>query len=321
MREDVSPLRTGEGTDPGSTQPAPSTPGAGRDPGWTPAAEPTLAASAAPAPAALALAPAATPGSTPAELKASRRRLVLDGIGIMVTAGGFGLVYGLAARAAGFSPLEAGAMSVIVFAGASQFAAVGYVLGGFPWLGVVLLTGFLNARHLLYSAALAPYLAERPRPYRAAMAHLLTDEAFALSIAHFRRLGRADLWGYWWAAIATTFIPWNVMTLIGVLVGGQIPDPGAYGLDVIFPAAMAGLAVGLVSGRRELVAALTGVIVGVGVALAWDPAAGILAGGLIGPAAGLLTPPGRGDHRHEAQIVFTPTMDDPSLDHRHERAR
>src|SRR3990170_8512089 len=237
---------------------------------------------------------------TEAEVAASRRRLRLDGLGIIASVSGFGLVYGLAARAAGFSPLEASAMSVLVFAGAAQFAAIGYVLGGFSWLGVVFLTAFLNARHLLYGAALAPYLADQPRPLRALMAHLLTDEAFALSIAHFRRIGRADMWGYWWAAIVTTFIPWNIATLVGVVVGGQIPDPSQFGLDVVFPAAMAGLAVGLVTGRRELVAALVGSVVGVAVGLAWDPAAGILVGGLLGPAVGLATPPGRDDHRAHA---------------------
>ena len=165
-------------------------------------------------------------------------------------------------------------MSVLVFAGASQFAAVGYVLGGFSWLGIVALTSFLNARHVLYAAALAPYVADRPRALRAVMAHVLTDEAFALSIAHFRRIGRADLWGYWWAAIVTTFIPWNVSTILGSVVGGHIPDPSRFGLDVIFPAAMGGLAVGLVTGRRELVAAIVGAVAAVGVGLAWDPAAG-----------------------------------------------
>ncbi|MEW5991153.1 MAG: AzlC family ABC transporter permease [Chloroflexota bacterium] len=250
--------------------------------------------------------------ATPTEVNASRRRLVLDGLGIIATAGGFGLVYGLAARGAGFSPLETSAMSVIVFAGAAQFAAVGYVLGGFSWLGVVLLTAFLNARHVLYSAALAPYLADRPRPLRAVLAHLLTDEAFALSIAHFRRVGRADLWGYWWAAIVTTFIPWNLATLAGVLIGGQIPDPSRFGLDVIFPAAMAGLAVGLVTGRRELVAAISGAVIGVAVGLAWDPAAGIMAGGLLGPLLGLLVPAGRGAHRREASIDLAATLDAPS---------
>jgi len=237
------------------------------------------------------------------ELRASRRRLMVDGLGIIVSASGFGLVYGLTARTAGFSPLEAGAMSVFVFAGAAQFAAVGYVAGGFSWLAVVLLTGFLNARHFLYAAALAPYLADRPRPVRAVLAHVLTDEAFALAIAHFRRIGRGDLWGYWWAAIVVTFIPWNIATLVGVLIGGAIPDPARFGLDVIFPAAMAGLAVGLLTGRRELVAALVGGVVAVAVSLVWDPAAGVLAGGLLGPLVGLLAVRVESDGP-EAQIVF-----------------
>ncbi len=230
----------------------------------------------------------ATPDRT--AVRASRRRLVIDGLGISVGAIGFGFVYGLSARAAGFSLLEASAMSVIVFAGAAQFAAVGYVVGGFSWPGVVVLTAFINARHILYSAALAPYLAGRSRPLRAVLAHLLTDEAFALSLAHFRRLGRADLWGYWWAAIVTTFIPWNLATVAGVLAGGQIPDPTRLGLDVIFPAAMGGLAVGLIAGRRDLVAAIAGATIGVAVGLAWDPAAGFLAGGLLGPLVGLAVP-------------------------------
>lgn len=237
------------------------------------------------------------------ELRASRRRLMVDGLGIIVSASGFGLVYGLTARTAGFSPLEAGAMSVFVFAGAAQFAAVGYVAGGFSWLAVVLLTGFLNARHFLYAAALAPYLADRPRPVRAVLAHVLTDEAFALAIAHFRRIGRGDLWGYWWAAIVVTFIPWNIATLVGVLIGGAILDPARFGLDVIFPAAMAGLAVGLLTGRRELVAALVGGVVAVAVSLVWDPAAGVLAGGLLGPLVGLLAVRVESDGP-EAQIVF-----------------
>ncbi|HTK44719.1 MAG TPA: AzlC family ABC transporter permease [Patescibacteria group bacterium] len=236
----------------------------------------------------------------------SRRRLLLDALGIMVSAGGFGLVYGLSARTAGFSPLEASAMSVLVFAGASQFVAVGYVLGGFSWLAIVLLTAFLNARHLLYAAALAPYLADKPRPLRALMAHVLTDEAFALAVAHFRRIGRADVPGYWLGAILSTFIPWNLATLVGVTVGGSIPDPARLGLDVIFPAAMGGLAVGLITGRRELVAAVAGAVIGVAIGLAWDPAAGIIAGGLIGPVLGMAVRARAGEHAREGQLAFGP---------------
>lgn len=224
------------------------------------------------------------------DLAAARRRLVVDGLGIIASTAGFGFVYGVTAGANHFSLAEAVAMSVIVFAGAAQFAAIGYVAGGFPWIGVVLLTAFLNARHLLYSAALAPWLADRPRPQRAVMAHVLTDEAFALSLAHFRRLGRADPWGYWFAAIGTTFIPWNLATIAGLLVGSSLPEPERFGLDIVFPAAMAGLALALVSGRREAVAAIVGALAAVAISLASDPAAGVVAGGILGPLAALAMP-------------------------------
>jgi len=224
------------------------------------------------------------------DLTASRRRLATDAIGIAVSAIGFGFVYGLSAREAGFSLVETMAMSVIVFAGAAQFAAVGYVASGLAWPGILLLTALLNARHLLYSASLSPWLRSVPLARRAVMAHLLTDEAYALTMAHFKRIGRTDERGYWIAAVGATFIPWNLATLAGALLGGGIPEPGRLGIDIIFPAAMVGLAVGLVTGRRELVAAIVGAGVAVIVALATGLAIGIIAGGVIGPAVGMLVP-------------------------------
>lgn len=211
-------------------------------------------------------------------------------IGIVVSAAGFGLVFGLTARGAGFSVVETAAFSAIVFAGASQFLAAGMVAAGFGWPAIVLLAGLVNARHLLYAASLAPWLRARPRRERAAMAHVLTDESFALSLVHFRRLGRADRGGYWLAAIGGVFIPWNLATLLGYLGGRAVPDPGMFGLDVVFPAAMAGLAVGLATGRREVVALGAGVVVALAVGLVVDPRVGVVAGGLLGPAAGLAVP-------------------------------
>jgi predicted branched-subunit amino acid permease len=209
----------------------------------------------------------------------------------MVGAIGFGFVFGLSARTSGgFSPIEAMAFSLIAFAGAAQFAAVGFVARGLGWPAIAFFTLLLNARHLLYSAALAPWFRGRSLVERAVAAHLLTDEAFALTIAHFRRIGRFDAFGYWWAAIATTLIPWNLATLAGVLLGSAIVDPQALGIDVIFPAAMGGLAVTLVTGRRELIAAVAGGSVGVGASVVWDPTIGVIAGGVAGPFAGLLVP-------------------------------
>jgi branched chain amino acid efflux pump len=237
------------------------------------------------------------------DLPTARRQLLLDTAGIAVSVIGFGLVFGLAARNAGYSPLEASAMSVLVFAGAAQFAAVGYVAAGLPWAPIIVLTFMLNARHLLYSASLAPRLRQRPFAQRALMAHVLTDEAFALAAAHFHRLGRVDPGGYWIGAVLGVFIPWNLATIAGGLLGGAIPDPTSLGLDVVFPAAMAGLAVGLTTGRRELVAAGSGAAIGVLLSLLVGSAMGVVAGGLVGPLAGMLVPSGGGGLQPDSDVT------------------
>ena len=250
-------------------------------------------------------------------LRAARHRLLLDTAGIVASIIAFGFVFGLAAREAGLSPLEACAMSLLCFAGAAQFAALGYVAAGLPWLPILVLTAALNARHLLYSASLASGLRQvASRPHRAAMAHFLTDEAFALTAAHFHRLGAPDALGYWIAAVVGVYIPWNLATLAGVLLGGAIVDPSLQGgaivepsllgLDIVFPAAMAGLAVGLVTGRRELVAAGAGGALGVIASLVLGPGIGIVVGGLLGPLAGMDDPEGRTHLAPESDVSGQP---------------
>ncbi len=59
---------------------------------------------------------------------------------------------------------------------------------------------------------------------------------------------------------------------------------------------MAGLAVGLATGRREVVAGGAGILVALAVGLLVDPRAGVFAGGVLGPVAGLLVP------RHDAAV-------------------
>lgn len=246
-------------------------------------------------------------------LRAERRRLLVDSLGIALAVAAFGFIFGLSAREAGLSVLEASAMSLLVFAGASQFAAVGYLAVGVSWPAIVVLTFLLNARHLLYAASLAPRLRVVPRGRRAAMAHVLTDEAFALSAAHFHRLGRVDLPGYWLAALVGIFIPWNIATLAGALLGTAIPDPYGLGLDIVFPAAMAGLAVGLVTGRREFVAAGAGALFGVALSLAFGPSLGIVAGGLLGPALALLVPERGSPVQPDSDLAGVPVAVDEAV--------
>jgi 4-azaleucine resistance transporter AzlC len=230
--------------------------------------------------------------STPPALTVheARRLLLLDAAGIGASIAAFGVVYGLAARNAGLSPVEAMSMSLLPFAGASQFAALGYLDQGLSWTVIAGFTALLNARHLLYGAALGPHLAGVPAGQRAVMAQLLTDEAFALSTAHFARAGRVDVAGYWIAAVLATYVPWNLGTAVGAIAGDAMPDPSRLGLDVIFPASMAGLAVALATGRREMTAAAVACGVSLTLALAAGPGVGIVAGGLIGPAVALVLP-------------------------------
>jgi 4-azaleucine resistance transporter AzlC len=222
-------------------------------------------------------------------LRASRRRVAVDGLGIAASAFAFGVVFGLAARQAGYSVPEALAMSLFVFAGAAQFAAVGLVAQGVPWPGIILLTALLNARHLLYAAALAPWFARRGAAVRAICAWFLTDEAFALGLPAFRRLGRLDLPTYAIAAMLV-WVPWVAATIVGAVGGQLLPEPRDLGLDVVFPAAMAGLAVALVTDRRSVVATVAGAAIGLAVALAVQPSVGVLCGGLGGPLVAMVVP-------------------------------
>ncbi len=229
----------------------------------------------------------------PDEAAASRARLGRDALVIAAYALPVGLVYGLATLQAGLSLLDTIAMCLLVLAGGAQFAAVGMVKDGAPWLAIAGVTLLVNARHLLYSAALAPYLTSVRRREKVLMAHFLTDESFALSLAHFRRIGRFDRRGFWLASMAVT-IPWTVGSAAGYLAAGAV-DIERLGLDIAFPAAMAGLSLGMVSGRRDLAAALGAVAVAVPVGLVGGASVGLIAGAALGPLIGLAVPPTPGE--------------------------
>ena len=221
-------------------------------------------------------------------VEASRRQLTRDALAISAYALPVGLVYGLAALQAHYSLLDVLANSTIALAGGAQFAAVGLVKDGASWLAIAGVVALINARHLLYSAAVAPYLTATSRRERAVMAHFLTDESFALALAHFRRIGGFERRGYWIAAMAI-FVPWTIGSCLGYVVAGAV-DTNGLGLDIAFPAAMAGLSLGMVSGRRDVAAALGAVAVAVPVGLAGGASIGLVAGALIGPLFGLAVP-------------------------------
>ena len=167
-----------------------------------------------------------------------------------------GLAAGVVTAEAGYGILETIGHSTLIFAGASQIAAVSLLGDGAPIAIVVLTVLVINLRMLMYAASLAPHMADIPLRRRAVGAYLLTDQAYAVSIVRFREPATADQrWAYYLGAALTLWAPWQVSTAAGVVVGGSLPDgvPLAFAVPLMFLA----LLVPAVTDRPTVVAAVT----------------------------------------------------------------
>ena len=146
----------------------------------------------------------------------------------------YGVVWGGLARQAGLSLGELVAMCLLVTAGTAQFVALPMLQAGAPaWL-LVVTTYVVNLRHYLMAASLAPYFAHLSRGRLALLAHGVTDESYALTMARFA--ARRPNPAYYAGSAATTYVAWYVGAATGGILGGRIPDPHRYGLDFVFPA-------------------------------------------------------------------------------------
>lgn len=176
----------------------------------------------------------------------ARRAVVRQGLAIGVATGLYGTSFGAVGVASGLSVLQTCALSLLVFTGASQFAFVGVLAtGGSPWSGAA--TGLmLGSRNTLYGLGLAPLLRWRGLR-RVAGAHLVIDESSAVATgtreAGLARLGFTVTGG-------SVFVLWNLMTLVGALLGTALGDPRTYGLDAAVGAAFLALLWPRVTDRR-----------------------------------------------------------------------
>ena len=136
----------------------------------------------------------------------------------------FGLVAGAAAVGVGLSGLQAVGLSAIVFAGASQLAAID-LLGQDAPLAVVVVTALvINLRMVMYSASIAPYFQGVATRWRAGLAYLLTDQAYALSVTRFGADGTVRRRWYYLGVAAPLWAVWQVCTVVGVVVGARVPE-------------------------------------------------------------------------------------------------
>ncbi|MDX8035830.1 AzlC family ABC transporter permease [Lentzea sp. BCCO 10_0856] len=145
-------------------------------------------------------------------------------------------------------------MSVVIFAGGSQFMAVGIVAAGGSPAAAVLAGLVLNARHLPFGLAVGDVLGNGWLA-RIVGSHLLIDESTAFAMAQ-KDPARAR--AAYWACGVSLFFSWNTGVLIGALVGQAIGDPMTFGLDAAFPAAMLALTLPALKDAATRNAALAG---------------------------------------------------------------
>jgi 4-azaleucine resistance transporter AzlC len=146
--------------------------------------------------------------------------------------GVFGAGFGVLSTASGLSTAKACAMSLLVFTGASQFAAIGVVGAGGSPLSALASALLLAARNGAYGIVLAPVIrGERGR--RLLAAHLVIDESTAMALAQHDTPARER--AFYLTGIGI-FVCWNVGTVLGAIGGSAIGDPAALGLDAAFPA-------------------------------------------------------------------------------------
>jgi len=144
-----------------------------------------------------------------------------------------GMAFGVLARNAGLTTLEAGSMSLLVYAGASQFIAVEMISKGMVWLPIVITTFFINLRHLLMSSTLSLYFNGNRIQTLGLLSAQLTDESFAVAMSNTSKI--EDQPGYLFGLQITSHIAWITGSVGGALFGGLI-DHKSYGIPFALPA-------------------------------------------------------------------------------------
>ena len=198
--------------------------------------------------------------------------------------------FGVAATRAGFSATEAFALSLLIYAGASQFLALALLSSGAP----VLVTAFtliaMNLRHVLYGPALMREAGENASTRHAwAWAWGLTDEVFGQALGALAR-GQRFSEPYMFGLGLGAYISWVLGTVAGALAGGSALEDWpalSAGLGFMLPALFLALLLSILSRRQVPVIAVSGLVT-VAVTLTISPTSGILLGMLAGAVAGLV---------------------------------
>ena len=220
----------------------------------------------------------------------ARRREFLAGVRdeapILLGVAPFGVIFGTLAAGAGLTHAAAQAMSSVIFAGSAQFVAAQLFAAGASGVIVVLVVFVVNLRHALYSASMAPHIRHLGPAWKAVLAYLLTDEAYAVVVTHYNQGGDASFkhWHYLGAGL-TLWTTWQAATAAGILLGSHLPSD--WPLGIFLPLTFIALVVPAVKDRASVMAALVAGLVGF-LAMDFPLRTGLLLAALVGIVAGMV---------------------------------
>lgn len=216
--------------------------------------------------------------------RATVKRGITDALPMFVPAMPFALVIGLAIVEAGINPFAGWSGSWLIFGGAAQLTLVSLLGSGAAAVAATTAALVVNARHLMYSAALAPTYQKQPAWFRWLGPYFLIDQMFAL-VSLETDSEPETFRTYYLAAGITFWTLWQITTALGLAIGPVIPEE--WNLAFAVPLLFIGLIVLGVDRSSKVVAALVGA--GVAYVVAGLPnRSGLLVGGLVGIIAGTI---------------------------------
>jgi 4-azaleucine resistance transporter AzlC len=219
------------------------------------------------------------------------RAAIAEGWPVLLTSAVIGATFGVIARQSGLSVIEASGSSLIVFAGAAQFATVGLLKDGAMPVEIAVSVLLINLRHALMAASLRPFFTGTSVAQRLGLAYILTDETFAMSIGWFRR-GHRDRSYYVTFGLAL-WLCWNVGTLAGALFGAGIDRPERFGVDFAITACFVAIVTLSARHRSDVAVALTAAFVAAALRLAGASTTAVVIAGAVAPVVLLATRRGR----------------------------
>lgn len=200
----------------------------------------------------------------------------------------FGIIYGTLAASSGLSFAGTMAMSAFVFAGSSQFIAIGLVAAGTAVPLIIATTFVVNLRHLLYSISVIPHVQHLSQIWKLFLGFWLTDEAFATAIARYTQPDHSP-YKHWYHFGASIFmyVNWQICTLAGLTIGHLIPNAANWGLDFAMSVTFIGMVIPYLINQPMIAAVLTAGMIAL-LAHGLPHQFGLMVSTLSGIAAGIL---------------------------------